>query len=158
MSNKFTKKNIANLMCNLALGLLLAGALALMPKVALAQRSADLHITKECSEYTGLAGSHCTITSSNVPAIPVGATVNYDQAFNVPVGMLDSNVFLDVRTGDWAVGRCTLDLATGSGLCIFSDGVGKLTGFNARVNVSFLGGVNYGWDGTYGFTPPGQLK
>jgi hypothetical protein len=158
MSNEFTKRNIASLVRNLAFGFLLVGALALMPKAALAQRTGDLHIQKECSAYTYLAGSYCTITSSNVAAIPDGATVNYDQAAGIPVGMLDSNVVLEVGTGNWAIGRCTLDAATGSGLCTFSDGVGKLTGFNARVNVSYLGGVNYGWDGTYGFTPPGQLK
>jgi hypothetical protein len=28
-----------------------------------------LHVTKECSEYTGLADSFCTITSSNLDAI-----------------------------------------------------------------------------------------
>jgi hypothetical protein len=158
MSNEFTKANIASLTRNLALGLLLVGALAVMPKTARAERNEDLHITKECSTDTGLAGGYCTITSSNVAAIPVGATVNYDQAFNVPVGMLDSNVLLEVATADWAVGRCTLDGATGAGLCTFSDGVGRLAGFHARVNVSYLGGPNFGWVGTYGFTPPGQLK
>jgi hypothetical protein len=158
VSNESNKENIARLMCNLALCMLLVGAMAVLPKAALAQPNGDLHITKECSAYTGLAGSYCTITSSNVAAIPVGATVNYDQAFNIPVGMLDSNVVLKVGTSDWAVGRCTLDGATGAGLCTFTDGVGQLTGFHARVNVSYLGGVNYGWDGTYGFTPPGLLK
>src|ERR1700680_2481355 len=100
MSNEFTKANTASLTRNLALGLLLVGALAVIPKTALAERNEDLRITKECSADTGLAGGYCTITSSNVAAIPVGATVNYDQAFNVPVGMLDSNVLLEVATAD----------------------------------------------------------
>jgi hypothetical protein len=77
--------------------------------------------------------------------------VYYDQAANVPAGMLDSNVVMVVGTGDWAVGRCTLDLTTGLGRCTFSDGTGQLTGFKARVDVSFLGGANYAWDGTYSF-------
>ena len=158
MSNELTKESIASVMLNLAFGLLLVGAFTVMPKAALAQRNGDLHITKECSAYTGLAGAYCTITSSNVAAIPVGATVNYDQATNVPVGMLDSNVVIEVATGDWAVGRCTLDNSSGAGLCTFSDGVGQLAGFNARVNVSYLGGPNFGWVGTYGFAPPGPLK
>ena len=34
-------------------------------------RNGKLHVTKECSEFTGLADSFCTITSSNVPAITV---------------------------------------------------------------------------------------
>src|SRR5690349_4917194 len=29
-------------------------------------RSGPLHVTKECSQYTRLAGSFCTITSSNL--------------------------------------------------------------------------------------------
>jgi hypothetical protein len=41
----------------LALGLLVTAALALAPKATLAQRSGDLHVTKECSadDYTSYA-------------------------------------------------------------------------------------------------------
>jgi hypothetical protein len=122
----------------------------------------DLHVTKECSQDTGAAGDFCTITSSNLAAIKKGSKVFYDQAAGIPncskssppgpaSGLLDSNVVLYVGTGDWAVGRCALDLGTGSGLCTFSDGVGQLTGFEARVDVSYLGGANYAWDGAYSF-------
>jgi hypothetical protein len=122
----------------------------------------DLHVTKECSQFAGAAGDFCTITSSNLAAIKKGSKVFYDQAAGIPncskssspcpvSGMLDSNVVLYVGTGDWAVGRCTLDLGTGSGLCTFSDGIGQLTGFQARVDVSYTGGVNYRWDGEYSF-------
>ena len=104
-------------------------------------------MTKECSKYTGAAGSYCTITSSNLAAIQVGSKVFYDQAAGVPIGLLDSNVVLDAGTGEWAVGRCTLDLATGLGLCTFSDGTGQFAGFHARVGVSYLGGPNYACDG-----------
>ena len=51
-----------------------------------------------------------------------------------------SNVVFDAGSGDWAVGRCTLDFSTGLGLCTFSDGTGPLTGFHARVNLSPAGG------------------
>ena len=70
----------------------------------------DLHVTKECSEYTGLAGGYCTITSSNLAAIKVGSKVFYDQAAGTPPGLLDSNVILDAGAGNRAVGHCTLDL------------------------------------------------
>ena len=43
----------------------------------------------------------------------------------IPAGMLDSNVVLDAGNGNRAVGRCTLDLVTGLGLCTFSDGPRK---------------------------------
>ena len=120
-------------------------------------RNGQLHVTKECSAYTGGAGSYCTITSSNLAEITVGSKVFYDQAADVPAGMLDSNVVLDVGKGNWAVGRCTLDVTTGAGLCTFSDGTGPLTGFTARVDVSYTGGPNYRWDGTYSFSSePGR--
>jgi hypothetical protein len=120
---------------------------------AFSERNRDLYVTKECSQYTGQAGSFCTITSSNLAAIAVGTKVSYDQAAGTPTGLLDSNVVLDAENGDRAVGRCTLDLTTGLGLCTFLDGTGRFTGFHARVDVSYLGGVNYAWDGTYSFGP-----
>ena len=111
-----------------------------------------LHITKNCAGFTGAAGAFCTITTSNVPAIKPGSKVYYDQAFGIPAGMLDANVVLSVARGDWATGRCTLDGSNGQGLCQFTDGVGQLTGFRARIKVSpFPHGVDYHWDGTYSF-------
>jgi hypothetical protein len=136
-----------------------AGVVALVLAVSTGAVSAssaqngNLHVTKECSEFTGLAGSFCTITSSNLAAIKVGSRVYYDQAPGIPAGMLDSNVILSVGTGDWATGRCTLDGNTGLGICQFTDGVGELTGFHARVNVSATGGPNFAWEGRYGFRP-----
>jgi hypothetical protein len=129
------------------------------------QRQGELHIVKECSTYTGQPGQYCTIISSNLAAIPVGARVYYDQAAFIPTtqttAMLDSNVLVNVGSGDWATGRCTLDLTTNLGVCQFTDGTGPLTGFHARVNVSYQPGGNgydFRWDGTYSFTPPGGLK
>jgi hypothetical protein len=115
------------------------------------RKHGQLHATKNCSLYTGAAGSFCTITSSSLPEIKVGSKVLYDQAAGVPAGMLDSNIVLDAGDGNRAVGRCTLDFATGLGLCTFSDGTGELAGFHARVDVSFLGGKDWAWDGTYSF-------
>jgi hypothetical protein len=115
------------------------------------RKSGPLHATKECSQYTGLAGSFCTITSSSLPEIKVGSKVLYDQAAGTPAGMLDSNIVLDSGDGDRAVGRCTLDFATGLGLCTFSDGTGRLAGFHARVDVSHLSGKDWAWDGAYRF-------
>lgn len=115
----------------------------------------DLHVTKECSQYTGAAGSFCTITSSNLTQIPVGSKVLYGQAAGIPTGLLDSNVVLDAGNGDRAVGRCTLDLSTALGLCTFSDGTGQFAGFQARVEVSYPG-PEWAWEGTYSFTPRGD--
>jgi hypothetical protein len=125
-------------------------------------RNGELAISKNCTQYfaaAGAAGSFCTITSSNIPEIPAADTtrVYYDQAIGTPAGFLDSNVLLYVSTGDWAVGRCTLDLSTGSGLCRFSDGTGSLAGFRARIDVSLVAGADFRWDGTYSFRPEGEL-
>ena len=118
-------------------------------------RNGQLHVTKECSAYTGSAGSFCTITSSDLAEIKTGSKVSYDQAAGIPAGLLDSNVVLDAGTGNRALGRCTLDLTTGLGLCTFSDGTGQFTGFTARVDVDCRSGCR--WDGTYSFSPePGR--
>ena len=123
-----------------------------VPSLSASERRTPIHLTKECSRYTGLAGSYCTITSSNVPEIRAGSRVVYDQAAGIPNGMLDSNVVLDAGSGNRAIGRCTLDFAAASGLCTFSDGTGRLSGFHARVEVSSLGGPQWAWDGTYRFS------
>jgi len=152
--------------------LLAAGVAALalslslrVPSVAASdERSGQLHVTKNCGNYTGLAGSYCTITSSNLPEIPAGSTVFYTQATTAAPETdaiaLDSNVVLFVRFGDWATGRCTLDSRQypgNYGLCTFSNGVGPLAGFTARVDVSPFQNtptdVDYYWNGTYSFTP-----
>ena len=118
------------------------------------ERGAPIHVTKDCSNYgTGPAGAYCTVTISSLPQIKMGSKVYYDQADVIPGGMLDSNVVLLVGTGDWAVGRCTLDDTTGKGLCIFTDGVGQMAGFHARVVVTpdANNPALFHWNGSYSF-------
>ena len=121
--------------------------------VSASAQNGQLHVTKECSQYSGAPGGFCTFTSSNLAEILVGSKIFYDQAPGVPPGFnLDSNVILDAGFGNWAIGRCTLD-STFNGVCTFSDGSGQFTGFEARVNVSPTGGANFAWEGTYRFRP-----
>jgi hypothetical protein len=115
-------------------------------------RKGDLHVTKDCLGYTGAAGSFCTITSSNLPAIVIGSKVFYFQAPVASTRLLDSNIVLDAGNGNRAVGRCTLDLVTNLALCTFSNGTGEFTGFHARVDGSGSF-ANYHWDGTCNFSP-----
>lgn len=151
------KKSIKTALICTATALTLCGSGATSLSAAPADAQGDegaspLHVTKECSKYTGAAGSFCTITSSNLPQIVVGSTVTYDQAAGIPAGLLDANVILDAGHGNRAIGRCTLDLGTGLGLCTFSDGTGDLAGFHARVKVSPpTDGLHWHWDGVYGF-------
>jgi hypothetical protein len=118
-------------------------------------RSGDLHVTKECSTYSGHAGDVCTITSSSVEAIEVGSKVIYAQAADFSTLTLDSEVVLDLPGpgNNTASGHCHLNLVTNIGVCTFSGGTGKFMHFQASANVSYLGGPNYAWDGTYSFDP-----
>src|SRR3546814_12658967 len=55
------------------------------------------HVTKACAPppaggFTGLPGSYCTITSSNLKAIGVGSKVFY--AEGPAAGVLDSDIYL----------------------------------------------------------------
>jgi hypothetical protein len=111
--------------------------------------SGALHVTKECSAYTGLAGSFCTITSSNVTEIPVGSRVVYAQAAGAT--SLDTDIVLNPPSSGngTAAGHCALDFGTGRGLCTFSGGTGVFTSFHATNAVSHLGGNDWAWDGTY---------
>jgi hypothetical protein len=110
------------------------GSGAVLASASSGGQKGKLHITKNCSGYTGQAGDFCTISSSNVRAIPVGSKVFYFEPLVPSTGLLDSNVVLDAGSGNRAVGRCTLDLVTNLALCTFSDGTGDLTGFHARIN------------------------
>jgi hypothetical protein len=120
-------------------------------------RRGELHVTKECAAYHGQAGEVCTITSSNLDAIEVGSRVVYAQAadFLSSPPSLDSDVVLDLPGpgNNTAFGHCHLNFATNSGLCTFSGGTGKFTQFHASANVSYLGGPDYAWNGTYSFDP-----
>ena len=110
-------------------------------------------MTKECSAYTGAAGDVCTITSSNVKEIPVGSKVVYAQAANPSALLFDSDVVLDLPGPgtNAAAGHCQLNNLTGVGICTFAGGTGKFTHFRGSANVSYLGGPDYAWDGTYSF-------
>jgi len=119
-------------------------------------RSGVLHVTKECTEYSRLAGGFCTITSSNIDEIEVGSKVVYAIASGPAV--LDSDVALDPPGpgNNTAFGHVVLALAAGHGTVTFSGGTGKFTHFNASVAVSRVGAPalkTWSWDGTYSFSP-----
>jgi hypothetical protein len=112
-------------------------------------RSGDLHVTKECSEYKGLAGDFCTITSSNLEEIKVGSKVVYADA--AADGSLDTDVVLDAGSGNTAAGHVVLDLAADKGVATFSGGTGMFTGFQAHADVSSDSDGLWHWEGTYSF-------
>jgi hypothetical protein len=132
---------------------LVAGFVGVSPVSADDARNGKLSMQKDCTAYSGAAGDYCTFTLTNFGKIPTGSRIFYDQVAGVPAGLLDSNIVLDAGGGNRAVGRCTLDLSTGLGLCTLSDGTGQLAGFTARVDVSYVGGTLWAWNGTYSFNP-----
>lgn len=128
--------------------LLLTG---LTPGVAASSRSGNLHVTKECSEYTFEAGSFCTFTSSNIKAIKPGDRIVYAQAAGP--GSLDTDVLIVAGPGNVAAGHCTLVFASLPGRCTFSGGTGKFNHFHASAAVSVDAAGLWHWDGTYSFRP-----
>ena len=111
-------------------------------------------MTKECPDYHGLAGEHCTILSSNLNAIMGGSNVVYAQGANFGTLMLDSDLVIDGPGHNTAFGHVVLNLGTRSGSITFEGGTGVFSGFHASAAVTYDG--VWHWDGTYSFTPPGQ--
>jgi hypothetical protein len=139
--------------------LLLSIMLPPTPAAAQDGQKGQIHLQKTCAgTYTGASGSYCTVTVSDLMALPAHvARVYYDEPNPVPIdsaNYLDSKIVLYISPGNWAAGRCTVDFATGLGLCTVPDGVGTLAGFSARfdVRIDFETGVTF-WDGTYAFSP-----
>ena len=114
-------------------------------------RSGALHMTKNCSAYTRLAGSFCTITSSNVKQLPVGTRVVY--LLNAGATGLDTDVILDPPGpgANEAFGHVMLDFTTAHGTGTLSGGTGKFRNLHARFAISHLTGRDWAWDGTYSF-------
>ena len=114
-----------------------------------APRGGTLHVTKECSEYTGQAGSFCTITSSNVDGIPVGSKVVY--AEGMTASGLDTDIVVNTPNGAVANGHVILDGATMTGTVTLAGGAGDLADLKADLVVAPLTEPNYSWDGPYSY-------
>ena len=114
-------------------------------------QSGELHVTKECPEYKGAAGDHCTIKSSNIGEIANGSRVVYATA--AEDGSLDSDIVLESSPGSRADGHVHLDLGAGTGRITFSGGTGTLAGFKADLKVSADATGLWHWDGTYSLDP-----
>jgi hypothetical protein len=134
----------------------LLAALGLCVSAAASQNQAPrktkaFHATKDCSGYTGLVGSYCTIRTSNLKALKAGSRIFYFKRAG-KTG-LDSDIAIYVRRGTVATGHCMLDFATGIGLCTISGGTGTLAGFHLRVRVTADTSIPklWHWDGTYSF-------
>ena len=129
---------------------LIAAAVLSLTCFASAQAGADnerkgtLQLIKSCQNYNGRPGDYCAITESNLAEIPAnpgitpqtGTVVYYTQEAGIIPNVIDSNIVLDAGDGNRAVGRCTFDDGTNTGLCVYTDGTGTLAGFSARLEVT----------------------
>ena len=136
-------------MKRLILGFAVVVAVAVVvPLASATPQSGTLKVDKECSGYTGLPGSYCTFYASNVGWAPVGTNILYLQPDQNP-----TDVILDPPGpgNNKAFGNC--DLPDGlNGVCTFTGGTGKFTHFHATITVTYLGGLNFHWEGPYSFS------
>lgn len=112
-------------------------------------RSGELHVVKECSEFTGAPGDFCSIISSNLEEIAVGSKVIYAAAPGEAT--LDTDILLDAGSGNVANGHVVLDLASDKGVVTLAGGTGSLAGIAVRADVTPDAEGNSHWDGTYRF-------
>jgi hypothetical protein len=142
----------------LILAVMLAGALAVASQARTSASSSParaLHVTKECSDYHGQPGEHCTITSSNLGAIGVGSKVFYFEA--ATANSLDSDLVLYASPGNVALGHVTLSFTTLTGVITFRGGTGDFRGFRATADVTYNSDENlWHWNGTYRFRGRGR--
>lgn len=140
-------------MLGLVLAVTVAGAFAVGSQARTAHhppRHGALNATKECSEYFGQAGEFCTITSSNLEAIPAGSRVFYLEAAGATG--LDSDLVLYAGPGNTALGHVTLSLTTFTGEVDLAGGSGSFQDFRAHVLVTLDTKTGlWHWDGTYTF-------
>jgi hypothetical protein len=110
-----------------------------------------LKISKECSEFTGDTPSFCTITESNLAAIPAGTKILYYGPVITNPLFGSSTAVIAVGNGDSAFGYCvTYDSASPPlGTCAFHAGSGTLAGFQAVVTVTVDDKQIWHWDGGY---------
>jgi hypothetical protein len=109
-----------------------------------------LHVKKDCSHYTGKAGSFCTVTSSNLELVAVGSKIVYWTA-----GGTDSDLTL-YSNGAKAFGHVLLDWPnSGIGTIKFSGGTGPFRTFKAILVVHPIGNPAktpyWRWDGNYSY-------
>ena len=86
-----------------------------------------LHITKECSQFTGDTPSFCTITGSDLDAIPVGTKVMYWGPVLTDPNFMSSRAVLRAGHGNRAFGYCQTIADPYHGTCTFWKGTGTLS-------------------------------
>jgi hypothetical protein len=153
MRNFNTSRRFAGMIAVLALTAGIAAASALAGSAP--PRSGDLVVTKECSGFVN-DPPYCTITASNLAAIPQGSRIVYLDPNGLGTDTGGAVVLDPPGPGNnKAFGTCFLG---GDPMhCEFSGGTGMFTWFHASVVVTVTdpGTTDelWHWAGTYSFTP-----
>ena len=114
-------------------------------------RSGDLVVAKECSGFVN-DPPYCTITSSNLAAIPEGSRIVYLDPAGLGTAAGGAVVLDPPKPGNnKAFGTCFL--GDNPMHCEFSGGTGTFTWFHASVVVTVDSEGLWHWAGTYSFTP-----
>jgi hypothetical protein len=111
----------------------------------------EAHLTKDCSTYTGVTPSLCTIAASDLDVVPIGTKVWYLGPVLTNTYFLSSNVSLDAGHGNVATGYCIFESKPSTGICTFWKGTGTLTRFTATFDVTIDEQKLWHWDGIYYF-------
>ena len=126
---------------------------AVIPTASAGTALTPLHVTKECSEFTGKTPSFCTITVSDLAAIPVGAKVMYWGPVLHGSELLEQPGGPSCRTRQPGVRVLPDDRRTRTtGRACSGEGPGRSRGFHASVDVTYVSGADFDWNGTYVFS------
>jgi hypothetical protein len=127
------------------------------PASAAGPEMRPLAVMKECSKYSGDVPSFCTITQSNLSALPAGTKVLYYGPVTNNPNFSSNSVVLDDGAGNTAFGNCIVYFGGGpAGMCAFHAGSGKLAGFQAIVKVTVDDKRTWHWEGGYLLGTPTQ--
>ena len=126
---------------------LVAAMTVITGSASLASDSHRLSMVKNCAAWPPT----CVVTASKPLGFMVGSVITYltPATLGTPAG---TDVRIDTANGkSSAPGHCRFDwtVAPPAGLCTFTSGSGKLSGFAARLNVAYLGGPDFSLIGTY---------
>jgi hypothetical protein len=148
------KRTLALVLTGVVAGVVATAGSATATATATARNGA-LHVTKECSKYNPtVAGSFCTITTSNINTIKAGSRVVYASPADLAALELDSDLVIDGPGDNTAFGHVVLDLRTLSGVVTLSGGTGVFTHFDAGpITVACPAFPDCSWDGPYSFSP-----
>lgn len=146
-----TSRSFAGLIAVLVLATCVTAASALAGSAP--PRSGDLVVAKQCDGFVPTNDPpYCTITSSNLAAIPEGSRILYLDPAGLGTATGGAVVLDPPGPGNnKAFGTCFLGSTPMH--CEFSGGTGKFTWFRASVVVTVDAEGLWHWAGTYSFTP-----